>query len=354
MKKDHSYVTALKFIGLTFILTFSMNGLMAFALHSKLEGAAISFAGVQMLYPALIAIWMLGGLSKNSGALQGKCHFFSKAFAFTTLLSMLLLIIGTLTKIELLMRSSLITATVISLPLFLFLIFDKKNSLDAFKLNLKKGFKPGLLAVAVYGLITLSSMIPFFIMEVLALSEPPAALQLKTLLLSLGTMTGSLVLNLLVGSSIFLGEELGWRYFLQPHLQNVFGKRGGVIALGIIWGLWHAPLNFMLYNPQTPLLGILSHVLFCIATSIFFAYVYLRTQNLWPCILIHLFNNSSAAQLNPSMESELTLATTLISGALLLLTFGPFLFSSTFKTNSIPIPSLHQNEDSRVAQTLIS
>jgi membrane protease YdiL (CAAX protease family) len=41
------------------------------------------------------------------------------------------------------------------------------------------------------------------------------------------------------------GEEIGWRGFALPQLQNRLGFLGGNIALGIIWALWHLPLFFM-------------------------------------------------------------------------------------------------------------
>lgn len=354
MQTSHPLFVPLKFVGITFLLTFTMNGLMAYAINSGLTSAASSFAGVQMLYPALVAIWMLGGLSKGSGALQGKTRGFSKAYAFTTFLCIMILIIGTLTKSSTLIGNAALPATLLSLPLFLFLVFDQKNSLDAFKLGFKKGFGPGLLAVAVYALITTFLMIPSAIFEGQTLSEIFAAIQLKTLISASGTITWVLGLNILLGCIIFIGEELGWRYYLQPHLQNALGKRGGVITLGIVWGLWHAPLNFMLYNPKTPLLGILFHILFCTALGIFLAYVYVKTNNLWPCILIHLFNNSRALVFNPTMESELTLATTLTAGLLLLMAFGPFLFSRVFKARSVELPSLLQEDIAQVSDTIAS
>ncbi|MDE5823371.1 MAG: CPBP family intramembrane metalloprotease [Lachnospiraceae bacterium] len=40
----------------------------------------------------------------------------------------------------------------------------------------------------------------------------------------------------------FLGEEYGWRYYLQPLMQKRFGIRGGVLVLGVVWGIWHLPI----------------------------------------------------------------------------------------------------------------
>lgn len=41
---------------------------------------------------------------------------------------------------------------------------------------------------------------------------------------------------------IALGEEPGWRGFLQPRLQDRFGAMRGTLLLGAIWSVWHLPL----------------------------------------------------------------------------------------------------------------
>lgn len=60
-----------------------------------------------------------------------------------------------------------------------------------------------------------------------------------------------LIINLPLSYLAFFGEEYGWRYFFQPALQKKYGLRKGVILLGVLWGLWHIPLNFLYYSPKT-------------------------------------------------------------------------------------------------------
>ena len=45
-----------------------------------------------------------------------------------------------------------------------------------------------------------------------------------------------LPLNFVLSFTAFFGEEYGWRYYLQPILQQKFGLRRGVIVLGLLWG----------------------------------------------------------------------------------------------------------------------
>ncbi|MGE5627694.1 MAG: CPBP family intramembrane glutamic endopeptidase [Solirubrobacterales bacterium] len=90
---------------------------------------------------------------------------------------------------------------------------------------------------------------------------------------------------------IFFGEEYGWRYFLQGALQKRFGAIKGIIILGLIWGIWHLPLDFTLYSPATPWLSVMGHLFYCVSLSIFFGYVFMKTRNVWIIAIFHYLNN---------------------------------------------------------------
>ena len=82
--------------------------------------------------------------------------------------------------------------------------------------------------------------------------------------------------------SAFFGEEYGWRYYLQPLLQKRFGLIGGVLLLGVVWGIWHFNIDLMGYYSKDPgTSAIASRIITCVALGIFFAYAYMKTQNLW-------------------------------------------------------------------------
>ncbi len=63
-----------------------------------------------------------------------------------------------------------------------------------------------------------------------------------------------------------LGEEIGWRGYLLPRLMPL-GKLPAYTIVGIVWGLWHAPIIWVGFNyPGQPVAGI---AMMCAMTSAF-------------------------------------------------------------------------------------
>jgi uncharacterized protein len=57
-------------------------------------------------------------------------------------------------------------------------------------------------------------------------------------------ISGSELLDrfLIVFLFVALGEEPGWRGFLQPMLQRRLGVLGATACVAVVWAVWHAPL----------------------------------------------------------------------------------------------------------------
>jgi len=88
-----------------------------------------------------------------------------------------------------------------------------------------------------------------------------------------------------------LGEEFGWRAYLQPKLMPLGGQKT-MVWMGIIWGLWHAPIiamghNYGLEYPGAPWLGILAMTWFTIVFGTFIGWAVLRTGSVWPAVIGH-------------------------------------------------------------------
>jgi len=90
----------------------------------------------------------------------------------------------------------------------------------------------------------------------------------------------------------FFGEEYGWRFYFQPYLQNRFGMRAGIFVLGVVWGLWHLPIDLFYYTQTTPIQMAVAQIVTCISISIFFGYAYLKTENIWVPVIMHFMNNN--------------------------------------------------------------
>jgi membrane protease YdiL (CAAX protease family) len=91
-----------------------------------------------------------------------------------------------------------------------------------------------------------------------------------------------------------IGEELGWRGFLQGALTDKLGITQGIVVLGLIWSFWHLPVLLAGYNyPATPVLG--AFVLFpvtLVAASFFLGWLTIRSGSVWPAVLAHGATNS--------------------------------------------------------------
>jgi len=93
---------------------------------------------------------------------------------------------------------------------------------------------------------------------------------------------------------VAIGEEFGWRAFLQGHLIDRLGLGRGVVLLGLIWSFWHLPSLLAGYNyPETPVLGAL--VIFpleLVAVSMFMAWLTITCRSFWPAVVAHGAANS--------------------------------------------------------------
>ena len=97
-----------------------------------------------------------------------------------------------------------------------------------------------------------------------------------------------------INSIAAFGEEWGWRGYLLPRLM-LLGKWKAYLLVGVIWGLWHAPLIAIGFNyPGMPILGIVMMVLLTTALGIFINEMTLHYQSAILAGWIHGVFNSQA------------------------------------------------------------
>ena len=91
-----------------------------------------------------------------------------------------------------------------------------------------------------------------------------------------------------------LGEELGWRGFLFPRLQQRFGFHGACLISGFIWAVWHYPeILWTDWKPDTnAVFALTCFTVMIVALAYIMGYLRLRSVSLWPCVLLHATHNN--------------------------------------------------------------
>lgn len=156
---------------------------------------------------------------------------------------------------------------------------------------------PPVLAVVALGFTLLFGVGTFdasFAMIREALPQEPLPVPVELILLGqiVSAIAFAPLINVVLGA---MGEELGWRGFLLPRLMGL-GKWRAILFSSVIWGLWHAPVILQGHNyPETPMLGVVLMVGWCVLLGIFLSWLYLETRSPWAPALAHGSINATAA-----------------------------------------------------------
>ncbi len=84
------------------------------------------------------------------------------------------------------------------------------------------------------------------------------------------------------------GEEYGWRGYLLTEFLR-YGLLKAILATGVIWGVWHAPLILMGYNyPHHPdIVGVLFFTVWCVLWGVLLAWLRIKSGSVFPATLCH-------------------------------------------------------------------
>ncbi len=174
----------------------------------------------------------------------------------------------------------------------------KPNLAGSWRYYLVAWFMPLFVSAIIIGLVVAFGVgSPDFTLQramgVLAPGTEPTDVPSSTwALLPLGLLVAALFSTVLLW-----GEEFGWRGYLQIRL---FAERPllAAVSTGIIWGVWHYPLNLRGYNfPEHPILGLLIFPISTVLLSIIFGWLRLRTGSVWAPSLAHAATNSVGGSL---------------------------------------------------------
>lgn len=305
------------------LVAFGIPFLMGIPLAILYEAGkdTFNFAVAQMFYPA--AGLMLAKLicSKDKSMLPKK---FFGGFLLLTLFLLLWCFAGFFLPDETTEYGfTFLTSggTFVLLILYIGYLIVDEEKLSTYGLA-GKNWKPSCVVLGLFLLLYFSLV---FISVTLTADAIVAGRSLLQMIKNLSLLLGVFP----VSFSLYLGEEYGWRYYFQPFLQKKFGLIKGVLLFGVLWGLWHFPLDLFYFSPEAPMLGIIGHQVVCISLGIFMAYAYMKTNHVWVPVLIHyLYNNLSVFFMN---ELKCTWGFMGISALIYFALFLPFLCSKVFR-----------------------
>ena len=98
---------------------------------------------------------------------------------------------------------------------------------------------------------------------------------------------GGMIAGITINAVAAFGEELGWRGLLLRELEPL-GFWRSALLIGLLWGLWHAPLIWQGYNyPQHPRIGVAMMTAFTLLFTPLIIYVTLRARSVIAAAVMH-------------------------------------------------------------------
>lgn len=159
-------------------------------------------------------------------------------------------------------------------------------------LNLRGHFRWYLVAFFVPIIVTFSGTIFVSIVHNKPIiAEGVSLLDIATTIFMLGSQAA-------VFSLIGVGEELGWRGYMNDKLEALFGTLGACLIGGVIWGFWHVPSDIAVYlngfgTSSELLYGLVERSILPICLGIFLMWLTKKTNSVWPAVIGHTTYNAS-------------------------------------------------------------
>lgn len=100
----------------------------------------------------------------------------------------------------------------------------------------------------------------------------------------------NLVVSLAFMSVLFLSEEIGWRGYMLPRIQQLTSRRRAALVTGFVHGCFHLPLVLIATTyDQHGSRWLVAPVVVATITmgGVFYAYLWDRTGSVWPVAMAH-------------------------------------------------------------------
>ena len=96
---------------------------------------------------------------------------------------------------------------------------------------------------------------------------------------------------LFVKALVFGGiEEIGWRYFFQPALQEKLTYLVSTLCTFVVWSLWH--LLYFYIDGSMATVHLLPFLLGLLSNCFILSAIYTKTRSLWLCVMTHALINA--------------------------------------------------------------
>ena len=103
--------------------------------------------------------------------------------------------------------------------------------------------------------------------------------------------TWYLPIILFVKALVFGGiEEIGWRYFFQPTLQEKLTYLVSTLCTFVAWSLWH--LLYFYIDGSMATVHLLPFLLGLLSNCFILSAIYTKTRSLWLCVMTHALINA--------------------------------------------------------------
>lgn len=103
--------------------------------------------------------------------------------------------------------------------------------------------------------------------------------------------TWYLPIILFVKALVFGGiEEIGWRYFFQPTLQEKLTYIVSTLCTFVAWSLWH--LLYFYIDGSLAMVNLLPFLLGLLSNCFILSAIYTKTRSLWLCVMTHALINA--------------------------------------------------------------
>lgn len=241
---------------------------------------------IPMYIPAVSAILCM--VYFKSSALTKEAKIFLAAFLVASVVSLIeglfQPILGTIGPLPL-------CTVIVSVGAFLIVVIQNvkkpwRENLSPTRLSFGKNYRYYLILSVIFSALFIAGL----------LISHYAGLSLPTQEFNMGiffTFIGLYLVTFFVAWPKYFGEEYGWRFYLQDRMFLLFGGYKGVILLGLIWGLWHLPLNLVGLNFSSNLVaGNIVYLIYTIIVGIIFSYAVLKTESIWIAVLLHAITDS--------------------------------------------------------------